>query len=338
MTVVLLMMVSSPSTLSTSVGEQLKRKVVFEMDDITGKFVRMNWRRVIVIEMDDITGKFVRMNWQHVESLNSNALDNYSLVSPPCIQQPFSDSDAHCIVASLADWSPGEYQVHRTELDSHADTSACVDSCFVVEDSGTYVTIDGFDASRGSLHKVPICTLAIAYDCPKAFITYVLFLHQTLHIKGMTTNLLSTFQLRQGGVTIHEVPLQLLEPEDCHSLAHSITTDEVHIPLTLKGTMPGFDTCKPMLTEVQDIIGVTCIHVHFTPTDPWDPQASLYGDVEELLCDTMPILVLQLYPLQLRGLSMESEVEQETFDCTVPLAKHPDVEAMYHYSALDTSD
>ncbi|MGL5936683.1 MAG: hypothetical protein ACRCZI_13800, partial [Cetobacterium sp.] len=78
------------------------------------------------------------------------------------------------IVAKLTDWNIDEYQIHRTELDSHADTSACGESCFVVEDSGTYVTVGGFDKSLGSLHKVPICTLAIAYDCPKAFITYVL--------------------------------------------------------------------------------------------------------------------------------------------------------------------
>jgi hypothetical protein len=154
----------------------------------------------------------------------------------------------------------------------------------------------------------------------------------------MTTNLLSTFQLRQGGVTVHEVPLQQLEPEDRHSLVRSISTDEVHIPLTLEGTMSGFDTRKPTLAEVQDIIGVTCIHVHLTPTDPWDPQTSMYGDVEEQLRDTMSTLVLQLSSLQLKGLSMESTVEQETFDFSVPLATHPDVEAMYHSSAIDTSD
>jgi hypothetical protein len=155
--------------------------------------------------------------------------------------------------------------------------------CFVLEDSGTYVTVGGFDTSLGSLRKVPICTLTVAYDCPKMFNTYVLFLHQSLHIKGMSINLLSTFQLRQGGVTVNEVPLQQLEPEDPHSLAHSISINDVHIPLTLKGAMSGFDTCKPSLAEVQNVVGVTCTHVHLTPTDPWDPQAFLYSDVEEQL-------------------------------------------------------
>jgi hypothetical protein len=110
-----------------------------------------------------------------------------------------SDTDAHGIVASLAERFPGECQFHRTELDSHADTSTCGESSLVVEDTGTYVTVGGFDKSLGSLHKVPICTLALAYDCPKAFIIYVLFLHQSLYIKGMTTNLFSTFQLRTRG-------------------------------------------------------------------------------------------------------------------------------------------
>jgi hypothetical protein len=35
---------------------------------------------------------------------------------------------------------------------------------------------------------------------------------------------------------------------------------------------------------------------------------------------------------------MGSAVKQETFDFSVPLATHPDVKAMYHSSALDTSD
>ena len=222
-------------------------------------------------------------------------------------------------------------------MDSHADTSACGDSSFVVEDSGTYVTVGGFDKSLGSLHKVPVCTLAIAYDCPKAFITYVLFLHQSLYIKGMTTNLLSTFQLRQGGVTVHEVPLQQLEPEDRHPLAHSISTDEVYIPLTLKGTMSGFDTRKPTRNEVQDIMGVTCVHVHLTPTAPWDPQTSLYGDVEDRIRNNMLTPEFQLSPLQLRGLNMESAAETE-IDFSVPLVTDPDVEELYHSSARDTMD
>jgi hypothetical protein len=117
-----------------------------------------------------------------------------------------------------------------------------------------------------------------------------------------------------------------------------IYTDEVHMPLTLKGTMSGFDTRKPTLDEVRDIIGVTCIHVHLTPTAPWDLQASLYGDVEERLRDNMLTPEMQLSPLQMRGLNMESAVEQETFDFSVPLATHPDVKALYHSSARDTSD
>jgi hypothetical protein len=76
---------------------------------------------------------------------------------------------------------------------------------------------------------------------------------------------------------VHEVLLQQLDPEDRHPLAHSISTDEVHIPLTLKGTMSGFDTCKPTLDKVQDIMGVTCVHVHLTPTAPWDPQTCILG-------------------------------------------------------------
>jgi hypothetical protein len=64
------------------------------------------------------------------------------------MNRPFSKTR---IVASLTDRPPDEYQVHRTELDSHADTSACGESSLMVEDSGTYVTIGDF----GQVLRVP---------------------------------------------------------------------------------------------------------------------------------------------------------------------------------------
>jgi hypothetical protein len=65
----------------------------------------------------------------------------------------------------------------------------------MVQDSGDYANVDGFVSTIGTVKKVPICTMAVAYGRPYTFNTYVLLFPQSLHIKGMTTNLLSPFQL-----------------------------------------------------------------------------------------------------------------------------------------------
>ena len=59
----------------------------------------------------------------------------------------------------------------------------------MVQDTGAYVNVDGFTTSLGTVKKVAICTMAVAYDCPYTLSTYILFFHQALYIKGMLTNL-----------------------------------------------------------------------------------------------------------------------------------------------------
>jgi hypothetical protein len=134
----------------------------------------------------------------------------------------------------------------------------------MVHDTGAYVTVDGFDSSLGSVRKVPICTMAVAYDCPYTFTTYILFFHQALYIKTMTTNLISPFQMRAFGVTVNETPLQHLDSESRFPTSHSIQSGDLHIPLELKGTMSGFATRKPTLKEIQDTSGACGVHVHLT--------------------------------------------------------------------------
>ena len=119
----------------------------------------------------------------------------------------------------LASFSNSRY---RTEMDSHADTCAFGGQAYMVQDAGDHVNVDGFVATIGSVKKVPICTMAVAYDCPFTFNTYILFFPQPLYIKGMTTNLISPFQLRSFGITVNDVPLQHLEPDERFTTQHSI--------------------------------------------------------------------------------------------------------------------
>ena len=112
--------------------------------------------------------------------------------------------------------------------------------------------------------------MAVAYDCPYTFTTYILFFHQALYIKNMTTNLISPFQMQAFGVTVNEIPLQHLNSDSRTSMVHSIQHDEMHIPLELKGIMSGFVTRKPTALEIHDTSGACGVHVHLTSEASWE--------------------------------------------------------------------
>ena len=76
-------------------------------------------------------------------------------------------------------------------MDSHADTCSFGNDAVPVYDTGQTVSVDPFISSLGSVTKVPIGTVAIAYDCPSSLQTYVLFVHQALYFKDMTRDLSS---------------------------------------------------------------------------------------------------------------------------------------------------
>jgi hypothetical protein len=134
----------------------------------------------------------------------------------------------------------------------------------MVQDTGDHVNVDGFVATIGSVKKVPICTMAVADVCPFTFNTCILFFPQSLYIKGMTTNRISPFQQRSFGITVNDVPLQHLEPDERSTTQHSIQVGDLHIPLELKGVMLGFVSRKPTPLEVTDKSGANGIHVWMT--------------------------------------------------------------------------
>ena len=196
-------------------------------------------------------------------------------------------------------------QQHRSEVDSHADTCAFGSHVYTVQDTGAYVNVDGFTTTLGTVKKVAICTMAVAYDCPYTLSTYILFFHQALYIKGMTTNLISPFQLRVFGVTVKDTPLQHLSEDERSTNQHCIHVGELFIPLDLKGTMSGFPSRKPTLSEVQDTSGACGIHIHVTSEAAWDPHSLHHNEIESTLRDTLPQdhPHFLLSPLQVRGLS-----------------------------------
>ncbi len=171
------------------------------------------------------------------------------------------------------------------ELDTHADTSAFGSNCFVVQETGKTVSVGGFDTTLGEIAEAAVATVAVAYDCPATFTTYILFFHQALYIASITTHLICPFQMRSFGVIVKDVPLQHIPEElrtpDEHII--SVPDKKLHIPLKLKGTMSGCTVRKPTLVEVQDTDQMNVIHVVMTDEAVWKPSDSIYKKHEKAL-------------------------------------------------------
>ena len=176
-----------------------------------------------------------------------------------------------------------EHTYARMELDSHADTCALGKVCLVVGDAGRTVDVGGFAESIGSQEDVKIVHAAVAYECPKTFKTYVLIFHKVLHLPDMEVHLLNPKQMRCQDIIVNEVPLQDLQPGQRTKHSHSIISEDpdLHIPLSLKGTMSGFNVRAPTWDEVND--DDKAIKVHMTSHAVWEPHNKSFQQMEEAL-------------------------------------------------------
>ena len=102
-----------------------------------------------------------------------------------------------------------EQDVHvRTELDSHADTCCFGSGAYVISEDTSYtVQVMGFLPGMRRKQETKIGTVAVAYDEPKMFTTYILIFHQSLIIPEFKNNLLCPFQMRLNGIEVDDVPL-----------------------------------------------------------------------------------------------------------------------------------
>ena len=171
----------------------------------------------------------------------------------------------------------------RADLDSHADTCAFGKICTVIQ-QGRSITVDGYISGKTTT-KAFVCTIAVAYDCPRLMQTFILIFHESLYIPSMKTHLLNPFQLRNSGIQINDIPLQHLEDSDRHTFHHSIRApdSDLFIPLSLKGTMSGFTVRKPTWEEVNDTDQLNVVHVHMTNQLHWEPTDPVYASQEESL-------------------------------------------------------
>ena len=176
-------------------------------------------------------------------------------------------------------------QLATAQLDSHADTCCFGPNARITHSTGYCVNVNAFVSTVGTVKDVPIVSVAVAYDCPVTFVTYVLFFHQVLFFDDLVDHLLCPAQLRHNGITVNDVPLRDLPLAERNSKQHSILdySDNhlLHIPLKLMGVTSYFVTRYPTDAEIQS--QETCVHKHFTQRAPWEPHSKIPATEEDLL-------------------------------------------------------
>ena len=144
-----------------------------------------------------------------------------------------------------------------------------------------------FIETLGAVNEVPIVTVAVAYDDPVTYQTYILTFNQVLYFKDLKVNLICPNQMRNNNVTVNECPLKFLPPDRRTPEMHAIIANDVLIPLELCGTYSAFVTRKPTLAEINDP------HAHnivLTSDVKWDPYDDLQGDDETAIRNRLDVV------------------------------------------------
>jgi hypothetical protein len=118
------------------------------------------------------------------------------------------------------------------ELDSHADT-CCFghDALLLYEDLSKHAQVTPFMPSLGTATNVPIALVAVAYDCPRTYSTYILIFHQVLYMQDLPHALRNPNQLRLNGLTVNDIPLSFLTPSNWHADCNSFLKRDLCILL-----------------------------------------------------------------------------------------------------------
>ena len=166
------------------------------------------------------------------------------------------------------------HQKGRCEMDSHADTCVAGGNCVVLEYTGRSAEVEAYSPDYPS-KRIPIATVATAYDSPSSGATYVLIINEALYFgDSLPFSLLSPNQLRDNDVHVDERHRQ-------HALDSIfgilIPSEPLQIPFTLEGVVAGFNTRPP----TQDELDNTALHVELTSDVEWIPHTFALSLAEE---------------------------------------------------------
>jgi len=168
----------------------------------------------------------------------------------------------------------------NTDLDSRADQCLLGNNCLVVYDYEKPVNIVGYDPEGHVDVALRTVSGALAYDCPKTGVTFILMVHQAIHHPKLEHNLLNPLQLRLNDVIVNDKAKFLTErpTERDHAIIVTDleTNDELVIPLDIRGVASTFPTRKPSEEEYH-----TCQKFTLTFDSPeFEPTDKRYEEME----------------------------------------------------------
>ena len=172
------------------------------------------------------------------------------------------------------------------DLDSHADTCVLGNNSLLIETPypERHAIVSFADPSLGTVNK-PILSGAFKYTSPADGTSYILVVHQAIHIDTMNHSLLCPMQLRANDVILDECPKSMTETptKETHSLLlKTEDNNTLRIPLMLRGVTSTFPITKPTLHDF-DILPI----IELTSHDlEWDPQSRDFAEAEAQFLDT----------------------------------------------------
>jgi hypothetical protein len=175
--------------------------------------------------------------------------------------------------------SDGNVPIVNVHLDSHAD--CCVfseHSKVLYSDLSRTVNLSPFKSDLGTVDGLPVSTIAIAYDDPTNFTTYILTFHEVLQIPGMAHHILCPNQLRENGIRVNDIPLVYTPPEERSCYTHSIVTPDLIIPLSMDGVHSSFTSRIP--TDFELANPDMFPHISMTADNIWEPHDSSFHNNE----------------------------------------------------------
>jgi hypothetical protein len=95
-----------------------------------------------------------------------------------------------------------EAEQSQTELDSHANRPVVGRHAFIISDTGRVAGVNAFTPDYKPM-QLSIVDTAIQYDCPYDGQTYIMVIHNALHVPSMKNNLMPPIVMREAAIQVY---------------------------------------------------------------------------------------------------------------------------------------
>ena len=144
--------------------------------------------------------------------------------------------------------------------------------CFIFESTCKIFNVETFSTDLGNAQDIPIVDAALVYNHLLTNKTYILIICNALHIESMTLIFISPFTMREGGITVNDIPkLYCVDPTINDQCIYFKDT-KLRISLQLNCVLSYVNTRNPPPSELYDKY-----RIFITPNAiEWDPNCLSY--------------------------------------------------------------